>query len=285
MRMLDQFYLFPPTFVRPAAEISPLLRNLLSLAGSKFSGSLSADDFRDKDGKPMNSLMADGAASILGLAALAVRQTGAIVALLDRGFADQGLTLARSLYETTVNLKTIASSASFVAAQEFVDFQACTNYRIRRWFIEDPNHKAVAAAIAADKTTSQLIDDEYHSFKATYPTKPEASWHVSSVVDRAKASGLNLRAHYQWLCAYTHGNVQAVRSLFVHEGGGRYTSMTPPQFHSILPFFSLFCLTAALETTFNSFGWDIGEIEEYILWVADPETSLDSSSHPPAAPS
>ena len=272
MRLFTQCYLDVPDFQRNAADVGIHLRRLLEL-GAEFIENvpINAGAFVEADGTPMSPAKADMAASLYGLAALALRQSQAIVCLLDSGLGDQSFILARSLYETTINLKTIAFDHTFGAAQEFVDFQACVNHRIRRWFAE-ADSKVVADAIAADTALTKILNDDYDAFKLKYPTKPESSWHATNLVDRAAICNFSLRAHYQWLCSFTHSSTNAVRSLFVDNAGD--FKVLPVQRHGLIPFFTLFCLVASLETAFECFGYQNDDADGIILWVADPTTKL-----------
>ena len=187
--------------------------------------------------------------AILGLNALAVRQAESILLLIRNRFSDQAGPIARALYETSLN-----SIACQESATEFIDFHACINKRLLNCAKED---KSGWGEHFLRTEPVEKIEAEYSEYTKKYPAKFEksktspSSWQSKTLDQLAQNFDFGVRQIYQWLCSSSHSNVQAVRDLFsIHEPTQGYY-LKPNDHDATLLIFTLCCLTATLQVSFN----------------------------------
>ncbi len=150
----------------------------------------------------------------------ALRQYGAIVELLRRGFCDDALVLARSLYELNVNLSAIKSE---IDAGKFARFAKLQQLLLEKERLNDQlqdaeKDKESSSYIAKCGQRLKAVESALKEF-AEFKTKKEKwqkSWsglNVKGLAERtAQDTGANTGQHDYW--------VYGLGSLFTHNAPG-----------------------------------------------------------------
>lgn len=236
---------FPmPVKVAPDEEVMPLFQRLLVLA-RRLLGSR----------RPLTDH--DSAITCFGLAALASRQALAFDHLYRAGMHDQSVTIARSIYESLINLRTaMAIRNQFVDGQAlvltpeqveamtqdrirlselFLDFRRATNMSLLNKIerakqctqaqidsgTQAPSASGVVASCQSWIDLHKVrVEGEYLPYKdaaGNHPAVPPVYWNGKSPTASARDANLSLDSIYGWCCSFSHSNSYAVRMLLNHD--------------------------------------------------------------------
>lgn len=225
----------------------------------------------------------DSKVSCFGLTFLAVRQATAVHTLLKANLDDQAVTIARSLYETLVNLVVILRLELLDKAGDYVESSPQQVEETAKKFLD--YHRAVNQTFldSMEKQVSDLeeakrnnrsrrpdpiileevskwisthknrIETEYADYKAEYVReKPPQYWNNKNPIEAARQTGISFSQVYSWCCGFSHSNAYAVRLLLSADNSqGIYSPRPWGNFRQGLVFFSTWSLANCLSICFR----------------------------------